>query len=363
MSTIFKYNANAEYSTKDLKGAYNSNNFSLLDVYLDEKETSVKTQLPKIFKDHHIVAQPKPMTVGYNEWPLCLALWKKFYNYHGKYRPELNKYFYMYRCQLNSAMFTVTSALGISWQHLNHPSLPVRSVYRFHVYFHVLLILHELGISLPHEGGFSKVKNAYIQSTYYCICHDYGVNADKTWMDGDWFYTTNYAIFGHEVKTTERSPPGNLTRWIMTQSKGFTKKGTEKISRSVMAYVYLVLTFQVQARSSVVGNSAPAVDAQKVFKSTFKALINKYYSIGINIERYQGVLEHALSKVDFSSGIGIYMLPSNLNFSIGKMKGCSNKFSVSDTSMKIGSNRDVNSDHKKLPDVQWPLQTDMRQQS
>ena len=42
MSTIFKYNANTKYSTKDLKGGYNSNNLSLLDVHLDEKETSVK---------------------------------------------------------------------------------------------------------------------------------------------------------------------------------------------------------------------------------------------------------------------------------------------------------------------------------
>ena len=55
------------------------------------------------------------------------------------------------------------------------------------------------------------------------------------------------------------------------------------------AYVYLVLTSQVQARSSRVGNSASAVDTQKVFKSTFKALINEDYSIGINIERHQGV--------------------------------------------------------------------------
>ena len=65
------------------------------------------------------------------------------------------------------------------------------------------------------------------------------------------------------------------------------------------AYVYLTLTSQVQARSRIVGNSVPAVDAQKVFKSTFKELINVDYSIGIDIERYQGVLEHALSKVDF----------------------------------------------------------------
>ena len=85
-----------------------------------------------------------------------------------------------------------------------------------------------MGISLPHEDGFSKVKNAYIQSTYYSLCDDYSVDADETWMHGDWFYTTDYAIFGHEVQATERSPPDNLTRWIMTQSKGFTKKALKK---------------------------------------------------------------------------------------------------------------------------------------
>ena len=184
-------------------------------------------------------------------------------------------------------MFCVTSALGISWQHLNHPNLLGRSVYRFHVYFNVQLILHELGISLPQEDGFSKVKNAHIKKAYYSIYDDYGVDANETWMHGDWFYTTDYTIFGHEVKATERSPPDNLTRWIITQSKGFTKKDIEKISRSVRGYVYLVLPSQVQARLTIVGNSAPAVDAQQAFKSTFKALINEDYSIDIDIERYQ----------------------------------------------------------------------------
>ena len=138
-------------------------------MYLDGKETSVKIQLTNIFKDHHIVAQPKPTTVGYDEWSLSLALWRKCYNSHGKYKPELNEYFHMYRCQLNFAMFCVTSALGISWQHLNHPNLLLRSVYRFQVPVHVRLILHELGIFLPHEEGFSKYKNAYIKSAYYSI--------------------------------------------------------------------------------------------------------------------------------------------------------------------------------------------------
>ena len=224
------------------------------------------------------------------------------------------------------------------------------------MYFHERLILHDLGISLPHEDDFSKVKNAYIKSAYCSICDDYAVNPDKTWMHGDWFYTTENGIFGHEVKATERSPPDNLTRWIVTTSKVFTRKDIEKISRSVRAYVYLFLTSQVQARSSIVGNSAPAVDAQQVFKSTFKALINEDYSICIKIERYQGVLEHALSKVDFSVGTVICLVPFNLYLSMGKTKGFNNKILVSNTDMKIGSNKDINKDHKKLtpPDDDVP---------
>ena len=55
-------------------------------------------------------------------------------------------------------MFCAINALGISWQYLNYPNLIVSSVCRFHVYFHVQLILQDLGSSLPHEDGFSKIK-------------------------------------------------------------------------------------------------------------------------------------------------------------------------------------------------------------
>ena len=179
----------------------------------------------------------------------------------------------------------------------------------------------------------------------------YGVDHTEIWMHGDWFYTTDYAIFGHDLKATERSPPDNLTRWIITKSKGFTKNGIEKISRSAMVYVYLVLSSQVKARSAMAGNSVPAVDAQKVFKDTFNGLIRG--NLSIDTEKYQGVLDHTLLKVDFSVGVGIYMLPSNLNLNIGKTKGYNNKVLVGNTDMKIGSNRDRNRDRKNLtpPDV------------
>ena len=116
-----------------------------------------------------------------------------------------------------------------------------------------------------------------------------------------------------------------------------------------MAHVCLVLSSQVQARSTIVGNSAPAVDAQQIFNDTSKSLINE--DLSLDIKKYQGMLEHSLSKVDFSVGIGIYMLPSNLNLNIGWTKRYNNKILVSNTAMKIGSNKDINRDHKKFPVV------------
>ena len=60
------------------------------------------------------------------------------------------------------------------------------------------------------------------------------------------------------------------------------------------------------------------------------------------------MLEYPLSKVDFSVGIGRYMLPSGLNLNIGKTNGYNNKILESNTGMRIGSNRDINKDNKKL---------------
>ena len=308
----------------------------------------MKIQMLNIFKDHHIVA--KVSTSVSDEWPLSNALWMKFYNENGKYKPELDEYFRMYRCQLNFALFSATSALRISWQHLNYPNLLVRAVCRFHVYFHVRLILHDLGASLPNDGHFSKVRNAFIKSAYNVICNDHDVNPDETWLYGNWFYTTSYAVFTSELKPTKRSPPDDFGRRIINRSKWLTRKGSEKVSRSVRANVYLVLTSQVQARSNIVGTSASAVDAQEVFKSTFKALIDEDYSISNDIKRYQDMLEHVLSKVEISVGTRIYILPSNLNLKIGSTKGY-NKILISSTKMKIIEiNKNIETSKNKLPE-------------
>ena len=114
------------------------------------------------------------------------------------------------------------------------------------------------------------------------------------------------------------------------------------ISKSVRAYVYLLLTSQVQARSKIVGKIANALDAQNIYINSFEELLKSDYSIADDIARYQGVLEHAMSKVDSSVGGGIYMLPSNMNLSINKTQGFNNKILISESLYKLGLNNRVN---------------------
>ena len=58
-------NGNGKYSVEDLKGGYNSKDFLLLEVYRNEKVSSIKIQLLIVLKDHHIVTKAGHTTVGY----------------------------------------------------------------------------------------------------------------------------------------------------------------------------------------------------------------------------------------------------------------------------------------------------------
>ena len=117
---------------------------------------------------------------------------------------------------------------------------------------------------------------------------------------------SEYAIFDGVGKATRRYPIDNLTWYFIIEN-------IDKVSKSIRAYTYLVLTSYVQIRLSIAGKLASAVK--------FNALINQVYSSGADIDRYQSLQEHALSKINFSVGTGVYMLPSDLNFSIGKTAG------------------------------------------
>ena len=93
-----------------------------------------------------------------------------------------------------------------------------------------------------------------------------------------------------------------MTRWIIEGSVGFTDVGLYKISESVRAYAYLILSFQVSARSGIVGNTVSALTAQSAFSNNFENVVNRRVDIRKDIKHYQDTLSYASSKVDYSVG-------------------------------------------------------------
>ena len=56
-----------------------------------------------------------------------------------------------------------------------------------------------------------------------------------------------------------------MTQWIIEKSQDFTNVGLYRISESVRAYAYLILSSQASARTSIIGNTASALTAQSDF--------------------------------------------------------------------------------------------------
>ena len=103
-----------------------------------------------------------------------------------------------------------------------------------------------------------------------------------------------------------------MTRWIIPKSQGFTNVGLLRISESVRAYAYLVLSSQASARSRIIANTASALTAQKAFLNNFENFVNRRVDIREDVKRYQNTLSYASSKVNrlYSVGENVYMLPT-----------------------------------------------------
>ena len=134
-----------------------------------------------------------------------------------------------------------------------------------------------------------------------------------------------------------------MTQWIIEKSVGFTDIGLLKISESVRAYAYLILSSQASAMSGIVGNTASALTAQSAFLNNFENVVNRRLDIREDIKRYQDTLSYASSKVDYSVGEHLYMLPSDMNLKIRSgTVGYNNKILVSDGNFSLGKNKKVN---------------------
>ena len=254
--------------------------------------------------------------------------------------------FTIWQSQLNFAVFCASSACSVSVEHFNAKEPMIRSIYRFHVYYHIRRILKILEIPLSYENSYSQYNNPYNHEKYIHICSEYGVSNDLTkWRNQKYFSTW-------QSRAWETGKPGmsyinenSWSRWIIKKSDGLTTLGLQKISETVRDYAYLILTSQTSTRGQIIGHEARNLDAQRVFLNTFENIVNRRVNISEDIQRFQKTLQYARSKVDYVVAEYAYMLPSDMNLKIGgNIRGYNNKILVSSPSFNIGTNLKVNLD-------------------
>ena len=97
----------------------------------------------------------------------------------------------LWQTQLNFAVWCASSACEVSSEYLNYTKHPmVRSLYRFHVYYHLRRVLKRLQVALPYETGFKASDNPYTNEEFFKICEDYDVPHDPMKYRDEKFFGT-----------------------------------------------------------------------------------------------------------------------------------------------------------------------------
>ena len=346
MDRIYKYNSSASYEPNG--GRYlqliTAEDLYIQNITVAEHEghsDSFQVKFPNVFTNYPLDAV-RVEDQRFKDWD------------HYKFN--------IWQSQLNFAVFCASSACGVSVEHLNAKEPMIRSIYRFHVYYHIRRILKILEIPLPYENSFNQYNNPYNHEKFIGICSEYGVSNDLTkWRNQKYFSTW-------QSRAWETNKPGmsyinenSFSRWIIEKSDGLTMLGLQKLSESVRDYAYLILTSQTSTRGQIVGHEARNLDAQRTFLNTFENIVNRRVNIPEDIRRFLSffhtkTLQYAKSKVDYAIGEFVYMFPSDMNLWIGNVRNYNNKILISSPSFKIGTNVKVNIDGEQVklkdkPDV------------
>ena len=332
MDRIYKYNSDTSYKPN---GGIYLQLITAKDLYIQNitvaehnssHSDSFQVKFPNVFMNYPLGAV-RVENQKFNDWD------------HYK--------FTIWQSQLNFMVFCASSAHGVSVEHLNAKEPMIRSIYRFHAYYHIRRILKILEIPLPYENSFNQYNNLYNHEKFIGICSEYGVSNDLTkWRNQKYFSTW-------QSRAWETGKPGmsyinenSFSRWIIEKSDGLTTLGLPKLSETVRDYAYLILMSQTSMRGPIVGHEARNLDAQRTFLNTFENIVNRRVNIPEDIQRFQKTLQYARSKVDYVIGEFIYMLPSDINLQIGKVKNYNNKILILSPSFKIGMNVKINLDVK-----------------
>ena len=375
MNQSFKFNEDAKYR---VGGVYEpTHQFSLVHQTITIKpKRSFDVRLPNIWIKYKL-PQVKTAEI-YNSW--------------------ITNQMQFWQNQLNFAIWCATTGCGVSkLDHLRNKDPMIRSVFRFHTYYQIRRILSEMECPLPSDQSFNEMNNIFNKGAFKRICAEFNIPSDSAdfrqkldpsnGMGAIRYYTVHTTYSHHHMRmkkekvletggdydpsrgdfTTTTStgskfgsgpshvykieyieqnfknndPMTSVGSFVLDKSNGFTQAGVARINDSIRTYVWAIVGAQSQARSSILG-TGKAFDAQKQFLANVEDVINSEVDLPSSIERYQSTLQYARSKVDFVVGLGLYMIPSDMDLYIGTINGYNNLITIASDDLQLGHNDTIN---------------------
>ena len=298
--------------------------------------------------------------------------------------------------QLNFAIWCATTGCGVSkLDHLRNKDPMIRSVFRFHTYYQIRRILSEMECPLPTHRSWNPLNNGIDINAFEQLCAEFKISSadfrqklDPSKGMGAIRYYTVHTTYSHhhmrmkkekvletggdydssrsdftveipssgkfgsgpshvykieyiEQNFKNNDPMTSVGSFVLDKSSGFTQAGVARINDSIRTYVWAIVGAQSQARSSILG-AGKAFDAQKQFLANVEDVINSEVDLPSSIERYQSTLQYARSKVDFVVGLGLYMIPSDMDLYIGTINGYNNLITIATDDLQLGHNDTIN---------------------
>ena len=128
-----------------------------------------------------------------------------------------------------------------------------------------------------------------------------------------------------------------------TYSQGITYAGLARINQSIEAYCYCILGAQARTRSTIQGVSGGAIETQREFLDRIEGSKN----ISNSIQRYQEAIADTKMRLDFAVAKGVWLMPSRMVINTESVIGYNNMLVISDDTMKLGVNNNVNRNTQK----------------
>ena len=156
----------------------------------------------------------------------------------------------------------------------------------------------------------------------------------------------DYKANGISFVRNDQGADKQFEYFVPNYSQVITYPGLARINQWIEAYCYCILGSQARTRSTIQGVSGGAIETQREFLNRIEdSIVLK--NISNSIQGYQKAIADTKTRLDFAVAQGVWLMPSRMVINTGSIIGNNNMLVVTDGTMKLGVNNNVNRESHK----------------